>query len=150
VLGVTACRFGRVAGGDAGADVEDRTGSAPRVRTGRDGHLGGGRERLGAGPAAARAKDQRKRDRTTPGSGAQGHDNAEDAAENKAITDAMVRLLIGAPPHSDGKLTTVSPATKARLRRNAARARGTDRPVRMLRQFDEPSAVSRTPGSPPG
>ncbi|MBV7701075.1 hypothetical protein [Streptomyces sp. TRM70350] len=35
-----------------------------------------------------------------------------------AITDAMVRLLIGAPLHSDGKLTIVSLATEAGLRRN--------------------------------
>ncbi|MFF5313143.1 hypothetical protein [Streptomyces massasporeus] len=49
---------------------------------------------------------------------AQGHDSTEDAAEIEAITDAMVRLLIGAPLHSDGKLTIVSLATEARLRRN--------------------------------
>ncbi|MFL0021402.1 hypothetical protein ACJBCE_00475 [Streptomyces sp. NBUL23] len=36
----------------------------------------------------------------------------------RAITDAMVRLLIGAPLHSDGKLTIVSLATEAGLRRN--------------------------------
>ncbi|WP_212747198.1 hypothetical protein [Streptomyces montanus] len=36
----------------------------------------------------------------------------------KAITDAMVRLLIGAPLHSDGKLTIVSLAAEAGLRRN--------------------------------
>ncbi|MFE1029675.1 hypothetical protein ACFW5I_34915 [Streptomyces sp. NPDC058818] len=36
----------------------------------------------------------------------------------KAITDAMVRLLIGAPLHSDGKLTIVSLAVEAGLRRN--------------------------------
>ncbi|MFI2511491.1 hypothetical protein [Streptomyces sp. NPDC018972] len=44
--------------------------------------------------------------------------NAEDAAEIRAITDAMVRPLIGAPLHSDDKLTIVSLATKARSRRN--------------------------------
>ncbi|GGV52432.1 hypothetical protein GCM10010245_82570 [Streptomyces spectabilis] len=49
---------------------------------------------------------------------AQGHADTEDAAEVRAITDAMVRLLIGAPLHSDGKLTVVSLATEARLRRN--------------------------------
>lgn len=49
---------------------------------------------------------------------AQGHDNAEDTAEIRALTDAMVRLLIGAPLHSDGKLTIVSLATEAGLRRN--------------------------------
>ncbi|MFI1700417.1 hypothetical protein ACH419_31170 [Streptomyces bobili] len=36
---------------------------------------------------------------------AQGHADTEDAAEIRAITDAMVRLLIGAPLHSDGKQT---------------------------------------------
>ncbi|MFF3342955.1 hypothetical protein [Streptomyces flavidovirens] len=49
---------------------------------------------------------------------AQGHADTEDAAEIRAITDAMVRLLIGAPLHSDGKLTVVSLATEAGLRRN--------------------------------
>ncbi|MCX4760024.1 hypothetical protein OG562_03255 [Streptomyces sp. NBC_01275] len=50
--------------------------------------------------------------------GAQGHADTEDAAEIRAITDAMVRLLIGAPLHSDGKLTVVSLAAEAGLRRN--------------------------------
>ncbi|MDO0929585.1 hypothetical protein QQY24_31005 [Streptomyces sp. TG1A-8] len=36
----------------------------------------------------------------------------------RSITDAMVRLLIGAPLHSDGKLTVVSLAAEAGLRRN--------------------------------
>ncbi|WP_185836659.1 hypothetical protein [Streptomyces sp. WAC 06783] len=49
---------------------------------------------------------------------AQGHADTEDAAEVQAITNAMVRRLIGAPPHSDGKLTIVSLATEAGLRRN--------------------------------
>ncbi|MDL5198846.1 hypothetical protein [Streptomyces sp. ALI-76-A] len=49
---------------------------------------------------------------------AQGHADTEDAAEIRAITDAMVRLLIGAPLHSDGKLTIVFLATEAGLRRN--------------------------------
>ncbi|MFF2936357.1 hypothetical protein [Streptomyces mirabilis] len=40
------------------------------------------------------------------------------ASEIRAITDAMVRLLIGAPLHSDGKLTIVSLAAEAGLRRN--------------------------------
>ncbi|MFC9005641.1 hypothetical protein [Streptomyces microflavus] len=44
--------------------------------------------------------------------------DSEDAAEVKAITEAMVRLLIGTPLHSDGKLTVVSLAAEARLRRN--------------------------------
>lgn len=43
---------------------------------------------------------------------------SEDVAEVKAITDAMVRLLIGAPLRSDGKLTIVSLAAEAGLRRN--------------------------------
>lgn len=43
---------------------------------------------------------------------------SEDVAEVRAITNAMVRLLIGAPLHSDGKLTVVSLAVEARLRRN--------------------------------
>ncbi|MFB8776300.1 hypothetical protein [Streptomyces broussonetiae] len=42
----------------------------------------------------------------------------EDVAEVRAITDAMVRLLIGTPLHSDGKLTIVSLAIEAGLRRN--------------------------------
>lgn len=49
---------------------------------------------------------------------AQGHADTEDAAEIRAITDAMVRLLIGAPLHSDGKLTVVSLAAEAGLRRS--------------------------------
>ena len=49
---------------------------------------------------------------------AQGNDGTEEAAEIRAITDAMVRLLIGAPLHSDGKLTIVSLAAEAGLRRN--------------------------------
>ncbi|MFI1729314.1 hypothetical protein ACH40E_08790 [Streptomyces acidicola] len=49
---------------------------------------------------------------------AQGHDGTEDAAEIRAITDAMVRLRIGAPLHSDGKLTIVSLAAEAGLLRN--------------------------------
>ncbi|MFC9636685.1 hypothetical protein ACFTY8_47850 [Streptomyces mirabilis] len=49
---------------------------------------------------------------------AQGHDGTEDASEIRAITDAMMRLLIGAPLHSDGKLTIVSLAAEAGLRRN--------------------------------
>ncbi|MET7607361.1 hypothetical protein ABZS96_33830 [Streptomyces avermitilis] len=44
--------------------------------------------------------------------------DSEGAVEVKAITDAMVRLLIGAPLHSDGKLTIISLAAKAGLRRN--------------------------------
>ncbi|MET8249512.1 hypothetical protein ABZV31_37200 [Streptomyces sp. NPDC005202] len=43
---------------------------------------------------------------------------SEDAAEVRAITDAMVRLLAGAPLRSDGKLTIVSLAAEAGLRRN--------------------------------
>ncbi|WP_234540616.1 hypothetical protein [Streptomyces shenzhenensis] len=49
---------------------------------------------------------------------AQGHADTDDATEVRAITDAMVRLLIGALLHSDGKLTIVSLATEAGLRRN--------------------------------
>ncbi|MFD3622720.1 hypothetical protein ACFWWT_47950 [Streptomyces sp. NPDC058676] len=43
---------------------------------------------------------------------------SKDVAEVKAITDAMVRLLIGAPLYSDGQLTIVSLAVEAGLRRN--------------------------------
>lgn len=43
---------------------------------------------------------------------------SEDATEVRAIIDATVRLLIGAPLHSDGKLTMVSLAAEAGLRRN--------------------------------
>ncbi|MBZ3908531.1 hypothetical protein [Streptomyces griseiscabiei] len=50
---------------------------------------------------------------------ASAHDaDSGDAAEVRAIADAMVRLLIGTPLHSDGKLTVVSLAAEAGLRRN--------------------------------
>ncbi|EWM19647.1 hypothetical protein KUTG_09951 [Kutzneria sp. 744] len=42
----------------------------------------------------------------------------EDATEVRAITDAMVRLLIGTPLRSDGRLTVVSLTAEAGLRRN--------------------------------
>ncbi|MEU8699196.1 hypothetical protein AB0C61_16295 [Streptomyces sp. NPDC048680] len=42
----------------------------------------------------------------------------EDAAEIKAITDAMVRLLVGIPLRSDGQLTVKSLAEEAGLKRN--------------------------------
>ncbi|MGP4051509.1 hypothetical protein [Streptomyces sp. 2A115] len=41
-----------------------------------------------------------------------------DTAEIQAITDAMVRLLIGTPLHSDGQLTIKSLAEEAGLKRN--------------------------------
>ncbi|GAA2779458.1 hypothetical protein RMN57_05905 [Kitasatospora sp. CM 4170] len=41
-----------------------------------------------------------------------------DAAEVQAITDAVIRLLIGAPLRSDGKLIIVALAAEAGLRRN--------------------------------
>ncbi|WP_329290718.1 hypothetical protein [Streptomyces sp. NBC_01455] len=41
-----------------------------------------------------------------------------DAAEIRAITDAMVRLFVGAPLRSDGQLTVKSLAEEAGLRRN--------------------------------
>ncbi|MFJ8313487.1 MULTISPECIES: hypothetical protein [unclassified Streptomyces] len=44
--------------------------------------------------------------------------SAEDKAEIRAITDAMIRLLAGAPLRSDGKLTIKSLAIEAGLRRN--------------------------------
>ncbi|MFE9927685.1 hypothetical protein [Streptomyces sp. NPDC005533] len=47
----------------------------------------------------------------TPGS-------PQDAAEIQAITDAMVRLLVGVPLRSDGQLTVKSLAEEAGLRRN--------------------------------
>ncbi|GGP61865.1 hypothetical protein GCM10010287_51820 [Streptomyces variabilis] len=43
---------------------------------------------------------------------------AADAAEIQMITDAMVRLLVGAPLRSDGKLTIKTLAEEAGLRRN--------------------------------
>lgn len=43
---------------------------------------------------------------------------AADAAEIQMITDAMVRLLVGAPLRSDGQLTIKSLAEEAGLRRN--------------------------------
>ncbi|MGW8781017.1 hypothetical protein ACWGNM_23590 [Streptomyces sp. NPDC055796] len=45
-------------------------------------------------------------------------DNPQDAAEIQAITDAMVRLLVGIPLRSDGQLTVKSLAEEAGLRRN--------------------------------
>lgn len=42
----------------------------------------------------------------------------EDAAEIRAITEAMVRLLVGVPLRSDGQLTIKSLAEEADLRRN--------------------------------
>lgn len=42
----------------------------------------------------------------------------EDAAEVRAITAAMVRLLVGVPLRSDGQLTIKSLAEEADLRRN--------------------------------
>ena len=47
-----------------------------------------------------------------------GPGRAEDAAEVRAITEAMVRLLAGVPLHSDGQLTIKSLAQEAGLRRN--------------------------------
>lgn len=44
--------------------------------------------------------------------------SADDKAEIRAITDAMIRLLVGAPLRSDGKLTIKSLAAEAGLRRN--------------------------------
>ncbi|WP_405450626.1 hypothetical protein OG350_27020 [Streptomyces achromogenes] len=41
-----------------------------------------------------------------------------DAAEIRAITDAMVRIFVGAPLRSDGQLTVKSLAEEAGLRRN--------------------------------
>ncbi|MFD3505315.1 hypothetical protein ACFWWT_44055 [Streptomyces sp. NPDC058676] len=41
-----------------------------------------------------------------------------DTAEIEAITDAMIRLLVGAPLHSDGQLTIKSLAEEAGLKRN--------------------------------
>lgn len=43
---------------------------------------------------------------------------SEDAAEIQAVTQAMVRLLVGVPLHSDGQLTVKSLAQEAGLRRN--------------------------------
>lgn len=42
----------------------------------------------------------------------------EDATEIRAITEAMVRLLVGVPLRSDGQLTIKSLAEEADLRRN--------------------------------
>lgn len=42
----------------------------------------------------------------------------QDAAEIQAITEAMVRLLVGVPLRSDGQLTVKSLADEAGLRRN--------------------------------
>lgn len=43
---------------------------------------------------------------------------AEDAAEVRAITEAMIRLLVGVPLRCDGQLTIKSLAEEASLRRN--------------------------------
>ncbi|MFJ9756660.1 hypothetical protein [Streptomyces sp. NPDC101149] len=45
-------------------------------------------------------------------------EDPEDAAEIGAITDAMVRLFLGAPLRSDGQLTIKSLAEEAGLKRN--------------------------------
>jgi hypothetical protein len=58
------------------------------------------------GDALARAAD------------AAGAGRPEDAAEVRAITEAMVRLLAGVPLRSDGQLTIKSLAEEAGLRRN--------------------------------
>ncbi|WP_339131858.1 hypothetical protein WJM95_23980 [Streptomyces sp. f51] len=42
----------------------------------------------------------------------------EEAAEIQAITDAMIRLLVGVPLRSDGQLTVKSLAEEAGLKRN--------------------------------
>ena len=44
--------------------------------------------------------------------------NAEDCAEIRSITDAMIRLLAGVPLHSDGQLTIKSLAAEAQLKRH--------------------------------
>ncbi|GHC86432.1 hypothetical protein ABT388_33760 [Streptomyces collinus] len=44
--------------------------------------------------------------------------SAQEQVEIRAITDAMIRLLAGAPLRSDGKLTIKSLAAEAGLRRN--------------------------------
>ncbi|MFF0059855.1 hypothetical protein ACFYRI_36315 [Streptomyces microflavus] len=44
--------------------------------------------------------------------------NAEDRAQVRAITDAMIRLLAGVPLHSDGQLTVKSLAAEAQLKRH--------------------------------
>jgi hypothetical protein len=46
------------------------------------------------------------------------HPSSEDRAEIAAITQAMLRLLLGAPLRSDGKLTVKSLAEEAGLKRN--------------------------------
>jgi hypothetical protein len=47
-----------------------------------------------------------------------GPGRTEDAAEVRTITEAMVRVLVGVPLHSDGQLTIKSLADEAGLRRN--------------------------------
>lgn len=47
-----------------------------------------------------------------------GTSRTEDAAEIRAITEAIVRLLVGVPLRSDGQLTIKSLAEEAGLRRN--------------------------------
>jgi AcrR family transcriptional regulator len=54
---------------------------------------------------------------TRPPAGS-GHVGGEDRAEVAAITQAMIRLLLGAPLRSDGKLTVKSLAEEAGLTRN--------------------------------
>ncbi|MDK9498683.1 hypothetical protein QEZ40_003876 [Streptomyces katrae] len=44
--------------------------------------------------------------------------NAEDRAEIRAITDAMIRLMAGVPLHSDGQLTVKSLAAEAQVKRH--------------------------------
>src|SRR5487761_1886543 len=53
-----------------------------------------------------------------PGADSAGASRTEDRAEVRAITEAMVRLLVGVPLRSDGMLTIKSLAEEAGLRRN--------------------------------
>lgn len=58
------------------------------------------------------------RDALTQAAEASATSPTEDAAEVRAITEAMVRLLIGVPLRSNGQLTIKSLAEEAGLRRN--------------------------------
>ncbi|SDZ28944.1 hypothetical protein SAMN05216215_105758 [Saccharopolyspora shandongensis] len=58
------------------------------------------------------------RDALTQAAEATATSRTEDATEVRAITEAMVRLLIGVPLRSNGQLTIKSLAEEAGLRRN--------------------------------
>ncbi|MFE3186595.1 hypothetical protein ACFXKR_37920 [Streptomyces violascens] len=89
--------------------------TAPEATAHVDQGLGGGDD--GAPPAAAGIAETVGRVYAMAAASASPA-RPGDSAEIQAITDAMVRLLIGTPLHSDGQLTIKSLAEEAGLKRN--------------------------------